>query len=274
MNGMKTSTKRISEPIEGPGQVCSLHYAGQFADQRDVPMHSHEGAELVLITAGRCAVDVADGPTLLAEPGTLCVVPAGAEHNQRHFAFTRSSFVSFRADHSLFDDSARTVDVRDHAMAAHWLNQMVLLQTQGPDMRAVAEQLLHCLVSWVDALEKVRRAAPAAHPALARAVALIRGHLFDDLPVARIAHESCVSAGYLTALFVRRYGVGPGRYQQQLRMDHARQLLAMPYLSVSQISRECGYDDPNYFGRLFKQHAGASPRRFRAMRLGIRPARP
>lgn len=47
-----------------------------------------------------------------------------------------------------------------------------------------------------------------------------------------------------------------------LRLQKAEQLLAMANLNVSEISFECGFNDPKYFSRLFKKHYGASPKSF------------
>lgn len=47
-----------------------------------------------------------------------------------------------------------------------------------------------------------------------------------------------------------------------LRLQKAEQLLAVGSLNVSEISFECGFNDPKYFSRLFKKYYGASPKSF------------
>ncbi|UOB16715.1 two-component regulator propeller domain-containing protein [Abyssalbus ytuae] len=45
-----------------------------------------------------------------------------------------------------------------------------------------------------------------------------------------------------------------------LRMQKAEYLLKNKPLNISEVSFECGFNDPKYFGRLFKRHFGNSPK--------------
>jgi AraC-like DNA-binding protein len=53
---------------------------------------------------------------------------------------------------------------------------------------------------------------------------------------------------------------------RRTRLDLARSLLAAAALdlSVAEISRRVGYDDPLYFSKTFRRHVGSSPRQYRA----------
>ena len=46
-------------------------------------------------------------------------------------------------------------------------------------------------------------------------------------------------------------------------MEKAKQLLNNKELSVKEICLEVGYNDPNYFSRLFKKQEGITPTDFR-----------
>jgi AraC-like DNA-binding protein len=265
---MKTSTKQIfaDQPRLGGLAVesgCAFGYAGRFADSGDVPMHRHEGSELILIEKGRCAIDVEDHDTLLACAGTLCVIPFAARHNQRHFESTHTSFVTFRADHSFFDDSARAVQVGVDSLLAQWVAQINMLHAQGGSCHAYAGAILSVALQWVMQSERGSGDARSYHPALSKAIAYLEQRRYDPVSMQQLTDVSCVSEGYLTALFKRHLAVGPIHYQQRLRMERAKQLLAMPYLSVSQVAHEVGYGDANYFGRIFRKHTGVSPRGYR-----------
>ena len=48
-------------------------------------------------------------------------------------------------------------------------------------------------------------------------------------------------------------------YLNELRISHARKLLATVDLSVGQIGMECGFTSNSHFHRLFKQHTGVTP---------------
>ena len=49
-----------------------------------------------------------------------------------------------------------------------------------------------------------------------------------------------------------------------LRLQKAEALLKTNKFNISEISFECGYNDPKYFGRSFKKYYGVSPKEFKA----------
>ncbi|MBB2903158.1 AraC-like DNA-binding protein [Kineococcus radiotolerans] len=67
----------------------------------------------------------------------------------------------------------------------------------------------------------------------------------------------------LGTLFRQQIGTSPLRYQSDLRMARARELLDSTDLSVAEIARTCGYEDPLYFSRQFSNTHTQSPTAFR-----------
>jgi transcriptional regulator GlxA family with amidase domain len=67
----------------------------------------------------------------------------------------------------------------------------------------------------------------------------------------------------LNRRFKRATGVSPGRYLQQLRLEHARELLRDSNLSVTEIAAKVGYQDVAYFSTLFRLHMSLSPTAYR-----------
>ncbi len=63
--------------------------------------------------------------------------------------------------------------------------------------------------------------------------------------------------------FKQEYGEVPMRYIQRIRLDAARQLLAMTSLSIVQISRETGFFDSSHFAHQFHKATGLSPKTYR-----------
>lgn len=49
-----------------------------------------------------------------------------------------------------------------------------------------------------------------------------------------------------------------------IRLQKARELLLFPANSIASVSFDCGYQDPGYFARVFKQEYGSTPQEWRA----------
>ncbi len=54
-------------------------------------------------------------------------------------------------------------------------------------------------------------------------------------------------------------GHSPNQFIRMVRLQKAKELLADPDISIATIAMECGYNDPGYFARVFKQETGKTP---------------
>jgi two-component system response regulator YesN len=52
-------------------------------------------------------------------------------------------------------------------------------------------------------------------------------------------------------------------YRNVVRIDKAKLLLADRSLTVDAVAERVGFEDPKYFARVFKDHAGMSPSGYR-----------
>ena len=88
-------------------------------------------------------------------------------------------------------------------------------------------------------------------------------NLDKPLTVENIAAQVNLSRGYATQLFKRRTGEPINRYLVNRRMEKAKELLAGQTLSVADIGRMVGYDNPSYFASVFRNEVGVVPREYR-----------
>lgn len=92
----------------------------------------------------------------------------------------------------------------------------------------------------------------------------IGAHLHLPLPVDQLARRSGLSRAHFSRVFAAHEGVPPAEFVLNKRLDRAAKLLAMAAdLSVKDISAMCGFEDPNYFAKVFRRGLGASPTEFR-----------
>ncbi len=79
------------------------------------------------------------------------------------------------------------------------------------------------------------------------------------LSIAALAEEARVTKNHLTRLFRRELGMSILDYIHLRRLEHAARLLADTPLTVREIAFSCGFNDPNYFIRLFRKRTGRTP---------------
>lgn len=85
-----------------------------------------------------------------------------------------------------------------------------------------------------------------------------------DLSVIDLAKEMNVSR---TLLFVRMkkiFDSSPNNYLLNMRINHAKELLAEKGIRISEVAYQCGFSDPKYFSRCFKKLTGCLPKDYLA----------
>jgi len=58
-------------------------------------------------------------------------------------------------------------------------------------------------------------------------------------------------------------GYSPNKFIRMARLEKARELLRDQANSIASVAMDCGYDDPGYFARVFKQEYGVTPQKWR-----------
>ncbi len=128
------------------------------------------------------------------------------------------------------------------------------------DKYGLSELLYRFLMELYRQLE-TREAVPAG---IQRTIWRMEQEYRDPLlSLGRLAGESGFSPFYYSRLFKKHAGISPYAYLQQVRMDHAMDLLISTDVSVKEISRMTGFNDYSYFCRAFRHHHGKTPGRSR-----------
>ncbi|WP_172592231.1 AraC family transcriptional regulator [Subtercola boreus] len=104
--------------------------------------------------------------------------------------------------------------------------------------------------------------------AIDRAREHLRKNFAEDVSIADLAAVARLSPSHFAALFRQQTGTTPLRYQVQLRMARARELLDTTDLAVATVAGMAGYSDPFYFSRQFKALHGTTPLRYRGHAKG------
>ena len=84
-----------------------------------------------------------------------------------------------------------------------------------------------------------------------------------EIGLKEMAKQLNVSYSSFRRLFREHTGASPHQYRLHLKVSEARELLRSTTLSVKEIGYECGFEDEQYFCRLFKQQTGSTPSDFR-----------
>ncbi|MCS7089438.1 MAG: AraC family transcriptional regulator [Verrucomicrobiota bacterium] len=104
--------------------------------------------------------------------------------------------------------------------------------------------------------------------ALAQALAYIREHYAQPLPLRKISGQVHLSPHYFCKLFHRTMGMTFTQYLTRVRLERAKDLLLNPALTVGEVATAVGFGSIPHFNRSFKKYTGITPTRYRALHGG------
>ncbi|GHV20386.1 DNA-binding response regulator [Spirochaetia bacterium] len=97
---------------------------------------------------------------------------------------------------------------------------------------------------------------------LVKAIKYVHDHYTETIQLPKIAEAANVSAAYLSRLFSEYLKTNFVDYVTELRIGQAEKLIRESSMNIKEIAFAVGYQDPNYFSKIFKKVTGLSPRTF------------
>ncbi|MBV8533693.1 MAG: helix-turn-helix transcriptional regulator [Verrucomicrobia bacterium] len=98
-----------------------------------------------------------------------------------------------------------------------------------------------------------------------QAQTLITRNFREALSTSLIARKLHCNPDYLGRVYRQTYGCNPTEGIHRARMKHAKNLLLLTSMNVNEIAVACGYEDSDYFRKVFRRFFDMQPRRFRTL---------
>jgi two-component system response regulator YesN len=105
---------------------------------------------------------------------------------------------------------------------------------------------------------------------LIKAMAFIQEHYAEAVQLGSVAEAAQVSPAYLSRLFSEYLKTSFIDYLTELRLETGEKLIRESGKSIKEIAFAVGYQDPNYFSKIFRKLRGMSPTEFGERQHGTR----
>lgn len=233
---------------------------------------NHQYDILAYAISGRAFYRVADQRVEVSE-GNLLFFPKGVVHSGKSESVAPWSFftTAFKLE---FCDSRQeaifaalpwvtspTNRVEVHSLFTE-MERLWVAREQAYMLRcrSILLQLMHTFVSAAVLPSRP----PVLHMrAIEPILALLQTNIARDYSIEELADIAHLSASRFRVLFKRMTGYSAVRYQNWLRINHAKDLLLSGEYTVSQAAEAVGIEDVYYFSRLFKKLTGRTPSYYR-----------
>lgn len=101
---------------------------------------------------------------------------------------------------------------------------------------------------------------------LKKAVRYMDENYVKDISLDELACMSGVTRQHFCRVFREQMGMRPMEYLARLRVAEAREILLQTNDKIEAVGRKVGYENPTYFGMVFKKYEGVTPTECRRMR--------
>lgn len=95
------------------------------------------------------------------------------------------------------------------------------------------------------------------------AIELIDSSYSDKISMEQLCKISDLSEAHLCRLFRKHFGMRPIEYLNKKRIQKAKELLTLSYISVESAAEQVGFENPSYFGKLFRRYEGFTPSEYK-----------
>lgn len=272
-----------------------LHFfwEGACAPGWHEPLRRLYDTELVYVSAGACVVEMLEREYVLRTGDLLLIPPATWQESRNdsdvavnrhclHFDWTPEDSGLQSPLYAFAGDPWDADLVHQVPAGVVELLPWFVPEAQTRELREVVDLMFrrlrlsqplgsHLLTAVLQALLD-RAGGPGggpAEPALSRsqrAVSELKHYLETHYAEPLCYDDYCartgLSSGHLCQAFRRLVGRPPHTYLIDVRLQHARRLLRHSQLTIAEVARAVGIDNPNYFSRLFRQRFGQTPRQF------------
>ncbi|WP_028548164.1 helix-turn-helix transcriptional regulator [Paenibacillus sp. UNC451MF] len=149
------------------------------------------------------------------------------------------------------------------------LNEMLRLRESLTQEHAVDLQvLLGRLLSQIQAGVREQRRSTRSYMISEQVKAYLEQRVSESFQAQRMAEELHFNFDYAARCLKKHTGLSPLQYHHALRMETAKRLLIESSMPVPEVASQVGFNDYNYFIRLFRKTVGMTPGLFRQSAKG------
>ncbi len=188
--------------------------------------------------------------------GRFTVMKPGTVHAERHDVDAIVFFFVFEPEQPLEygvwdDDAERSIGRICEAMADEYYKK-----------RQYGDELLSLMLSELLIRTARMRGSDTPRHDMEFAAEFIEKNFREKLDLAALASDIGYGYDHFHHLFSEKYGVSPKKYQMQLRLSSAVNLLKLGRYSCTEVAYLTGFSDSAQFSTMFKRAYGVAPNKY------------
>lgn len=253
---------------------------------KDVPLtHSHQYNEIYFLQSGKCNVYI-DNETYCLEDGSVLFIPAFKEHTfiypftqdiKRTVLYISTEQLNWYFNKD-FKDEINNLFINKHLQLSrksfsNLSNIFEKIQFEKYSLNNMSElltkayffELIIYLIRCQRYTHNINQKTNLSNITIGEIVNFIENNYSRQLTLPEIAAQFGISESSLTKKIKIFTNMTFKEYLTKTRIEEAKSLLISSEKSITEIAYECGYNNSNFFGDVFKKAVGMSPSSYRKM---------
>lgn len=244
-------------------------------DEMFVPnmrLHWHEQLEMHYMLEGKTTVRCENEMVEISE-GECLIINSNEFHENRNGGMCRYMAIIFPPSFAPQNNIILKRKIKDSEITK-LVERIIFEHQSGDENKDIAITGYACLLLThlyrnhiYEEIEESKYKAYAQKMVMCNEIIeYIRENYMQDLTLVDIADKFHISQYYLCRIFKEFTNKTLKEYINEIRIKKAQELLCTVNCSISEIASMCGFNDPNYFSRKFKQITGKTPRQMRDLK--------
>lgn len=106
---------------------------------------------------------------------------------------------------------------------------------------------------------------PDSKSPISASIEYIRQNIRGPINLKELSKYSCMSPTSFYRYFKRELGISPIEYILNEKIKYSKKLLSNPNIQINEVSYASGFEDCNYFIRIFKKYEGITPKQYQLL---------
>lgn len=236
-------------------------YVGKHALTHHVSKHLHNDYELIYCTGGKGELVFANKTLVYGEDSVAVIPPMIAHKNFGQDGFTNIHCVMRDTSFSLTEPVLITGIKNGHLrnafeglfyyFSADSLSSNVLIPIYAQLITTMIEPMIGGEKTYTDIVKQIIDA-------------ILKSYPDPNFDLNQFLMSFSFSTEYLKRIFRQEMAMTPRQFLSETRLENAAKILGMGAagVNISEVARQCGYNDPLYFSKVFKRKYGVSPKNY------------
>ena len=262
-------------------RILGIHYMN-FGFSWDIVTHRHSFYEMHYVVSGNVNTIINDKEYSISE-GYFYIMPPGTRHS--HFQKNRTSHVGiairweypeFSAEnlknffntkeiYDQMDEKIIPEPVKDDGMILNGIIEMVKMSKENYQntslqlcVFSIIEKALRVCGNMANEI-RISESTGIENKALEMAIKFVKDNCCENIKVTDVANSVHISYSHLAKLFREKRRESLNNYINRMRIQKAFKLLTCTDMTLSQIANETGFENSNYFCKVFRRIHKKSP---------------